>query len=263
METPTAQTAEPVIRMADVTVGSLQDLSAVVAEAVQWTVNAGDFWVVAGLQGTGKSDLLMMTGGLMPPAAGQYRLFGEEMPVYEEARLNTRLRLGLVFDGGQLLNHLTVWENVALPLRYHRNLPKGAAAEEVRPFIEAMELEPWADSTPGAIGRNWRKRVGLARALVLKPEVLLVDSPLAGLDPRHVNWWLGLFGELSKGHPLLGGRPLTLVVTTADLRPWKNLARQFAILKDRRFVVLGTWPQLEAASEELLQELLPAEPRAD
>lgn len=263
METPTAQTACPVLRMEDVTVGSLQDLNAVVAEAVQWTVSPGDFWVVAGLQGTGKSDLLMMTGGLMPPSAGRYALFGEAMPVFDEARLAERLRLGLVFDGGQLLNHLTVWENIALPLRYHRNLSKAEAAAEVQPFLAAMELEPWANSSPGAIGRNWRKRVGLARALILKPEVLLVDSPLAGLDLRHVNWWLGLLGELSKGHPLLAGRPLTLVVTTADLRPWKNLARQFAILKDRRFVVLGTWAQLEAASEELLQELLPAEPRAD
>ncbi|HWW02530.1 MAG TPA: ATP-binding cassette domain-containing protein [Candidatus Acidoferrum sp.] len=262
MEPPTAQTTGPVIRMEDVTVASMQDLSAVVAEAVDWTVNPGDFWVVAGLQGTGKSDLLMMTGGLMPPAAGHYWLFGEEMPVFEESRLALRLRLGLVFDGGQLFNHLTAWENIALPVRYHRNLTRADAATEVQPFLEAMELGPWADSTPSAIGRNWRKRVGLARALMLKPEVLLVDSPLAGLDPRHVNWWLSVLGELSKGHPLLGGRPLTLVVTTADARPWKSLARQFGVLKNRRFVVLGTWAELEAASEELLQERLPAETRA-
>ena len=250
MEPRATQTESPAIGMEAVTVGSMQDLSSVVVEAIDWTVSPGDFWVVAGLQGAGKSDFLMMAGGLMPPAGGRYRLFGEEMPVFEESRLLARLRLGLVFDGGQLFNQLTVQENISLPVRYHRNLTRAEAEKEAQPFLEATELGPWRDSTPGTIGRNWRKRVGLARALILKPEVLLVDSPLEGLDPRHLNWWLGFLGELSKGHSLLGGRPVTLVITTADVRPWKGLARQFAVLKDRRFVVLGSWAQVEATSKE-------------
>ena len=136
-----------------------------------------------------------------------------------------------------------------------RYFPPEAKAQ-VQPILDAMELAPWADSTPGAIGRNWQKRVGLARALVLKPEVLLVDSPLTGLDLRHVNWWLGFLDALSRGHAFPGGRPMTLVVTTADLRPWKNRARQFAVLKGKRFSVLGAWSQLEAVTDELVQELL-------
>jgi ABC-type transporter Mla maintaining outer membrane lipid asymmetry ATPase subunit MlaF len=248
--------------MEEVTVGSMHDPGATVAQYVDWTVTPGDFWVVAGLHGTGKSDFLLMTGGLMPPTAGEYRLFGEEMPVFEESRLATRLRLGLVFDGGQLLNHLTVWENIALPLRYHRNLSRAESTNEVRPFLDAMELEPWGDSTPGAIGRHWRTRVGLARALVLKPEILLVDNPVAGLDLQHTNWWLTFLRKLAEGHPLMGNRPLTLVVTTSGLLPWKGLARQFAVLKDRRLVVLGDWTRLETASKELLHELLPVEPGA-
>jgi ABC-type transporter Mla maintaining outer membrane lipid asymmetry ATPase subunit MlaF len=247
----------PVIEMQDVSVGSMQDPKSSVVEHIDWKVNAGDYWVVAGLQGSGKSDLLMATGGVMSPLAGCYRLFGEEMPIFEELRLPIRLRLGLVFAGGQLFNHLTVWENVALPLRYHRNLSKPQAEPAVNALLEAMELAPWADSTPGALGRNWQQRVGLARALMLRPEVLLVDNPLGGLDFRHTNWWLGFLHKLAKGHPLLGGRPMTLVVTTADLRPWKSRAQQFAILRNRQFSVLGTWAQLEAAKEELLQELLP------
>ena len=113
-----------------------------------------------------------------------------------------------------------------------------------------------------AIGRNWQKRIGLARALTLRPEVLLIDNPLAGLDLRHVHWWLSFLGELSKGHRLLNGRPVTLAVSTADLRPWKAQARQFAILRNKRLAVLGTWAQLEAASEELVRELLPTELRS-
>ena len=83
-----------------------------------------------------------------------------------------------------------------------------------------------------------------------------MDNPLAGLDLRHTNWWLSFLDQLSKGHPILRGRPMTLVVTTADLRPWKGRARQFAILKNQRLLVLGAWAQLQAASEEMLHELL-------
>jgi len=255
---PSKQPA-PVIEMRNVAVGAMRDQNTVVAEEVNWTVAAGDYWVVGGLQGAGKTDFLMMTGGLMPPAQGAYRLFGEEMPIFEDARLKERLRLGLVFDSGQLFNHLTVSENVALPLRYHQNLAKEEAEPEVQKILEALELGPWADSTPGAIGRNWQKRAGLARALALKPEVLLLDSPLTGLDLRDTTWWLGLLEQLSRGHPLLQGRPLTLILTAADLRPWKGRARHFAVLKDKRFVVLGTWEKLEAASRELVQELLTTE----
>jgi ABC-type transporter Mla maintaining outer membrane lipid asymmetry ATPase subunit MlaF len=259
MEPTASKTNTPVLEMEDVSVGSMQDQSTIVLEGVDWEVAAGDYWVLAGLQGTGKSDFLMMTAGLMPPAEGTYRLFREPMPIFDEERLPIRLRLGLVFDGGQLFNHLTVFENIALPLRYHRNLAATQAAEQTKRWMEAVELEPWAGSTPGTLGRNWQKRAGLARALILQPEILLVDNPLGGLDLRHTHWWLGLLDQLSKGHPLMGGKPVTVVVTGSDLRPWKERAKQFAILRERRFVVLGTWKQLEAASQVLLHELLLAE----
>ena len=256
MDGTSAKAAMTAIEMTQVAVGSMQEPETVVAEEINWTVQAGDYWVIGGLQGSGKSDFLMMTGGVVPPLRGRYLLFGEEMPIFDDARLKQRLRLGLVFDGGQLFNHLTVRENVALPLRYHRNLTAGEAEAQVQPVLEAMDLTSLADSTPGALGRNWHKRVGLARALMLKPEVLLVDNPLAGLDLRHAHWWLEFLGRLSTGDKLMGGRPLTLVMTSADLRPWKGQARQFAVLQKHRLSVLGTWERLEAASAELVQELL-------
>ena len=246
--------------MTDVAVGPLREPDITVAEGINWTVNAGEYWVVAGLHGSGKSDFLMMTGGLMAPRRGQYRFFGEQMPIFEEARLKERLRLGLVFESGQLFNHLTVAENIELPLRYHHNLSRTEATAAVRELLAFTELVPWAESTPGALGRGWQKRTGLARALALNPEVLLVDNPLAGLDPRHVQWWLAFLDQLSKGHSLMGGRPVTLVVATSDARPWKGHARQFASLRHHGFVVLGSWAELEGAGAELVQELL-TEPR--
>src|SRR5206468_2235735 len=107
---------------------------------------------------------------------------GQEMPLFDEADLPMRLQLGLVFEEGQLFHPLTIAENVALPLRYHRNLSEPEAEAEVGQLLELVELTPWAHSTPGAVGRNWHRRAGLARALILRPRVLLVDNPLAGLD---------------------------------------------------------------------------------
>jgi ABC-type transporter Mla maintaining outer membrane lipid asymmetry ATPase subunit MlaF len=234
----------------------MRDRHAVVAEEVNWEVRRGDYWAVAGLQGSGKSDFLMMTAGLMPPRKGVYTFQGENMPIFEPDRLERRLKLGIVFDGGQLLNHLTIGENVALPLRYHQNLAGPEAARQALPWLEALDLTGHTDSTPSTVGRNWQKRAGLARALVLKPEVLLVDNPLGGSDPRHAAWWLGFLSSLSRGHPLLDLQPLTLIVAVPDLRAWQARARQFALLSERRFLPLGSWEQVAAASDSLVREML-------
>jgi len=244
------------IEMRGVSIGSIRDLSTVVVEDVNWSVAPGDFWAIGGLQGSGKSDFLMLTGGMMAPVSGTYCFFGQEMPIFEDQRLAERLRLGLVFENGQLFNHLTVSENIALPLRYHKDLTEADAGAEVQKILDFTELAPLADSTPGAIARNWQRRVGLARALMLRPEVLLLDNPLAGLDLRHRAWWLNVLGQLSRGHDWMNGRPMTLVVTTNDLRLWRGYARQFAILKDKRFVVLGDWARVETANDEMVRELM-------
>lgn len=250
------QEAPLAIEMRGASISSLRNQSARVLENVDWQVRTGDFWVVAGLQGSGKTDLLMTAAGLLAHAGGTHLLFGESMPIFDEARMPTRLRAGMVFDGGQLFTHLTILENVALPLRYHGGQSDSEIESRVGALLEALELSWAAHNTPGNLGRNWQKRAGLARALALKPELLLVDSPLAGLDLRHMSWWLRFLDALSRGHPLLDGRPMTLVATAANLRPWKAHARQFAVLRDRKLTVLGTWTQLEAANRQLIHDLL-------
>lgn len=243
------------IEMCGVSVGSMRDMDSVVVENVNWSVASGDFWVISGLQGSGKTDFLTLAGGMMAPAKGAYYFFGEEMPIFEDDRLKDRLKLGFVFEGGQLFNHLTVSENISLPLRYHHNLSAADAAGETQKMLELTELAPWADSTPGTLARNWQRRVGLARALMLRPEVLLVDNPLTGLDLRQRAWWLNLLEKLSRGHEWMNGRPMTLVITTNDLRPWRGEGRQFAFLRDKRFMVLGGWKEVEAANDQVVREL--------
>jgi ABC-type transporter Mla maintaining outer membrane lipid asymmetry ATPase subunit MlaF len=251
----------PAIEMRGVSVAAMRDATFIVVENVDWLVASGEFWVIAGQEHSGKSDLLMLAAGLMPPVAGSCNLFGNDTKEFGEAELAERLRVGFVFQGGQLFNQLTIAENVALPLCYQKNLTPDAAATEVNELLELMGLSPLADVTPSNIAANWRQRAALARALILKPEILLLDNPLAGLGARHLQWWLRFLDQLSRGHGHFGGRPMTLVVTADDLRPWQSAHRRFALLRDKKFIPLGSWNEVETANDPIVKELLatPAE----
>jgi ABC-type sulfate/molybdate transport systems ATPase subunit len=202
----------PAIEMRGVHVAAMRDTTFTVVRDVNWSVAAGDFWVIAGQEQSGKSDLLMLAAGLVSPAGGDCRIFGRDPKDLGEAEPAERLRVGFVFQGGHLFNQLTIAQNVALPLRYAQNLTDAAAARTVAPLLELLELTPFADVTPANVAANWRQRAALARALVLQPEVLLLDNPLAGLGARHRQWWLRFLDQLSCDHTLFGGEPMTLVV---------------------------------------------------
>ncbi len=251
----------PAIEMREVNVAAMRDASFAVLENVNWLVQTGEFWVVAGQEHSGKSDLLMLAAGLMTPATGTYKLFGNDTKSFGEAELPERLRVGFVFQGGQLFNQLTIAENIALPLQYQKNITAAEAATETQALLELMELTPLADVTPPNIAANWRQRAALARALILQPEVLLLDNPQAGLNTRHLQWTLRFLAQLWRGHEALGGKPVTIVATADDLRPWKNEQRKFALLRDKKFIPLGGWNQVENSSDPIIKELLaiPAE----
>ena len=246
------------IEMRGVTVGAMRDVMLAVVKDVNWSVAAGEFWVVAGQQQSGKSDFLMLTAGLMAPQAGSYKLFGNETQHFGEAELPERLRVGFVFEGGQLFGQLTIAENVALPLRYHQDLPPDAASREIQPLLDLMELTPLADVTPANVAINWRQRAALARALALKPELLLLDNPLTDLGKRHLQWWLRFLDRLWRGHEFCGGKPMTIVATTDDLRPWEYARRKYAVLHDRQFIPLGSWNEVGASDDPVVKELLAA-----
>jgi ABC-type transporter Mla maintaining outer membrane lipid asymmetry ATPase subunit MlaF len=234
----------------------MRDTQLTALEDVNWTVSAGEFWVVAGQQQSGKSDLMMMTAGLMTPAKGSYKLFGIETQSFGESELADRLRVGFVFEDGQLFNHLTILENVALPLQYHKDLPPGVAEEKALALLELMELKPLADVTPPNTGMSWLKRAALARALMLQPELLLLDNPLTGLGGRHAKWWLHFLDQLWRGHESFGGKPMTIVATAEDLRPWKNDARRFALLREKKFSLLGSWNEVASQDDTIIMELM-------
>ena len=259
MSDPELSISSPLMEMCDATIASLRDSSRIMIEQVNWSARVGDFWVIAGLLGSGKTDFLSVAAGIMRPLRGSYRLFGRELiPGFEDELLPERLRVGLVFDGGQLLSHLTITENVSLALRYHQNCRSEEVAECVEAMLALLQLTPLALRYPGDISRNWRQRAGLARALMLRPEVLLLDCPLTGLDPWDAQWWLDFLAQLAAGHRVTDGRPVTLAVTGDDLRPWRTRARQFAVLKNRRLVTRASFSDHATRDEVLLQELLGA-----
>ncbi|MBW8864481.1 MAG: ATP-binding cassette domain-containing protein [Verrucomicrobia bacterium] len=115
MSEPTFNPA--VIEMKGANIASLHDTSSVMVAGANWTVHPGEFWVVAGQQHSGKTDLLMHAAGLMTPVQGSCQVFGCETADFGESQIADRLRVGFVFAGGKLFNQLTVAENVALPLR--------------------------------------------------------------------------------------------------------------------------------------------------
>ena len=254
---PETPPPKPALEMERVTVTTLHDPTKSVLEDVNWTVNAGDFWAVAGLLRSGKSDLMALASGIMRSGQGICRVFGEELfASFEQDQLALRLRVGLVFDGGQLLHQLTLAENIALPLHYHW----GHLDFDLGPRLKMLQaftgIESWMQELPNSVTRNWQQRIGLARALALKPELVLLDSPLTGLDPRDTAWWVETISALAAGHPVLDDRPATVIVTGDNLRPWAGRATHFALLKDRRFVPLGTRAELAGHQEPLLRELL-------
>jgi ABC-type transporter Mla maintaining outer membrane lipid asymmetry ATPase subunit MlaF len=245
-----------VVEMRAAAIAAPRDTTLIVAENVNWSVTAGEFWVIAGQQQSGKSDFLMTAAGLLLPARGSCRVFGCETDSFGEAQLAERLRVGFVFAGGKLFSQLTVAENAALPLRYQKNLSAAGSSRVVEALLEMLELAPFADLTPSNLAASWRQRAALARALVLKPELLLLDSPLAGLGARHRQWLLQFLDHLQRGHEWLGGRPLTLVVTTDDLRPWRHGRRKFAVLHRNSFSVAGGWDEVASSSSPAVKELL-------
>lgn len=255
---PIIQKTEPLVEMINATVAARQNGDPPALENINWTIQRGDFWIVGGLPNSGKSDLLATIVGLLRLLDGSLRLFGREASNIEgDAFSDYRRRIGLVFgDGGRIFEHLTVLENIALPWCYHHDCTLSEALPHLADILQATGLEFLASQNAGRVNRSWRQRACLARALALHPEVLLLDNPLAGLDPRQSNWCLDFLQSLAKGHSLYEGKPLTLVVATDDFRPWLQPGRKLGLLKQKHWMPLPDSPELLLSKEPLLEDLL-------
>ena len=148
---------------------------------------AGRVSVVLGASGSGKSTLLRLIAALEQPEAGEIRIDGQDASDMDADALRRHRRtVGMMFQGGALLNSISVFDNVALPLREHTRLSDAEVAERVHRIFEAVDLDGVDALLPGQLSGGMTKRAALARALILRPKLLLCDEPFSGLDPATV-----------------------------------------------------------------------------
>jgi ABC-type transporter Mla maintaining outer membrane lipid asymmetry ATPase subunit MlaF len=239
-----APVEDPIIELRDVAISSVTGET----RGIQWNLLPGEYWVIGGLHGASRSDFLATATGLHRPREGMVRIYGKDITDLKEKDLREdRLRIGMVFQGGGRLFHdLTVAENVALPLRYHNDWSFAEGENEVQAIIEMTGLQTFASKSPASLSLSWQQRVGLARALALRPEVLLLEKPLAGLEVRHRRWWLDFLDKLRAGTFYPTAKPLAIAVTTDDLQPWLTRGQQFAALLGEQWRILGGAEEVKA-----------------
>lgn len=245
---------EVLISLHEVAITSAFRPEEVVVGGVNWEVRRDDFWVIGGLHGSGKTDLLLTAAGLQKPGHGNVTIFGQDQAHVDERKLlEERKRIGVVFEnGGRMFRNLTVIENIALPLRYHENLSEKNAFDRILPIVEMTGLAPFAHNTIGALSVPWQQRVGFARALALRPEILLIDKPTLG--PRYVGWWLDFLQKLHSGALL--NQAITIVLTTEDFRDWSAMGTRFAMIKGKRWQILGGKAELARSQDELWRDAM-------
>ena len=229
-----------------------------VLRGVSLELREGTTLAVMGGSGAGKTVLLRIAAGLVRPDAGQVSLFGTRIErMREEAMLAVRKRSGFVFQGAALFDSLSVFENVAYPLREHTRMSLGEITDRVHRFLALVGMPGTDELLPSELSGGMRRRVGIARALIMEPEVVFFDEPTAGLDPTNARLVAELIATLRTGvcH--------TAIVVTHDIEFANMVADQMAILHHGRFADLGTPAEIRASANPDVRRFLAGELRED
>lgn len=219
----------------------------------------GTISIVLGGSGSGKSTLLRLIGGLIRPDSGSILVAGEEVARCSARTLQgVRQKLGMMFQGGALLDSLSIYDNLALPLRERAQLREPEVAEQVSRQLAAVGLDETEKLLPGQLSGGMIKRAALARALIASPEILLCDEPFSGLDPVTVYRIEALLVALNRS------QGMTLVVASHHIPSTLRMADRLLMLFDGRGIS-GTPAELFACDDERVREFLhegvAAEPR--
>lgn len=231
--------------------------SRIVHQALDLRVERGQVLALVGGSGSGKTTLLREMLGLLRPAAGSVRLFGIDLADADGQRQRAvRRRLGMLFQHGALYSALSVYDNIAFPLRELRCLDEDWIRRLVHLKLDMVELEPGHGCLmPAELSGGMVKRVALARALALEPELLLLDEPTAGLDPDRSQNFVDLLGTLQQA---LG---LTVVMVTHDLRTLSSLASHVAVLAEQRLIACGPRERVMALDHPFISGFFGSERR--
>jgi phospholipid/cholesterol/gamma-HCH transport system ATP-binding protein len=222
-----------------------------VLNGVNLKVAQGETLSVLGRSGTGKSVLLKLIIGLHKPDAGSIRVNGEEVTNLPLKELNeVRKKVGFLFQQAALYDSLTVEENVAFPLRRHSRMCADERNKRVRDLLASVGMDRDAHKLPAELSGGMQKRVGLARALALEPDVLLFDEPTAGLDPITAAETDDLILHLQKE------RHIASVVVTHDIHGARAISDRLALMRDGQILIEGTFADLQKSRDPFVVQFL-------
>ncbi|MEO7102949.1 MAG: ABC transporter ATP-binding protein [Gemmatimonadaceae bacterium] len=248
-EDPRETDAQPVIELRDVSLA----FDRPILDGVSFAVYPGETVAIVGESGTGKSTIVKLILRLLVADRGEVRVLGNDIEklTYQEA-LEIRQHMGMVFQGSALFDSLTVFENIAYPLREHTNLDEDGIEERVREKLRIVDLDPdqVMDLSPSELSGGMQKRVGVARGLAANPKIMLYDEPTSGLDPLTTGTITNLILKLQRD------LNVTSVVVTHDIRSAFRMASKIALLHDQHIVFFGSPEEMTASDDPYIQTFL-------
>jgi phospholipid/cholesterol/gamma-HCH transport system ATP-binding protein len=223
-----------------------------VLNGINLSVSRGETLAVLGRSGTGKSVLLRIIIGLQKPDSGAVRIHGQDIEGLDIDQLSAiRLKMGFSFQHSALYDSLTVEQNVMFPLQHHRKeMSRAMQRDRARQLLAEVGMEGHLEKMPSDISGGMQKRVGLARALALTPDILLLDEPTAGLDPISSAEIDDLILKLQTEHQMAS------IVVTHDLHSAKTIAGQLALIDKGSVVIEGSFAELQKSDIEFVRQFL-------
>ncbi len=222
----------------------------IIHEDITFYVKKGECLGLVGGSGTGKSVLLRSLIGLEKSDAGSIKINDVEVVDFQESQwLEIRKKVGYAFQGGALFDSMTVFENLAYPLEEHTQLNSGQIKDKITQQLGEFGLHDCDNLYPGELSGGMQKRVGLARAMMLEPEIILYDEPTAGLDPYNTKKIQDLILRLK-------AKGVTSILVTHDMPTAFAVCDKFAFLKDKKIIEQGTIEQLKSRPDGMINQFI-------